>query len=152
MWWSPFVKVYFFLSIHNGGLNNYVMISQKSGTIYLIQIIFEWKIRMNQKTKSRSFFSVFLLIHEQFLSPWTTRDACLRFPSMIKFLQFLSHFQFLIEARNIFMYSNLNLLSSLCVCTLQFVFPSLLKLSYKYWLYLFQSNYYCYYCNYYCYI
>ena len=41
--------------------------------------------------------------------------------------------------------SNLNLFRSLCAYTLQFVFPSLLKLAYKYWYYLFQRNYY-YYC------
>ena len=38
--------------------------------------------------------------------------------------------------------STLNLLSSLCAYTLQFVFPSLLKSAYKYWYYLLQRNYY----------
>ena len=56
------------------------------------------------KNESKTFFLVFLLTHERFLNPWAAKDVCLRFPSIIWFLQFLSHFLFLTEAKNIFIW------------------------------------------------
>ena len=38
--------------------------------ILLIQIIFEWKVSINQKTEVKArYFEVFLQIHEWFLNP-----------------------------------------------------------------------------------
>ena len=35
----------------------------------LIEIIFEWKVTMNQKNEDKTFFKVCLMIHEQFFNP-----------------------------------------------------------------------------------
>ena len=66
----------------------------------LIQVIFEWKVSMNQENEGKAFFKVFLQIHKWFLNPLTSKGVCLRFQFWC--LQFSNHFLFLIEARNIF--------------------------------------------------
>ena len=49
-----------------------------------------------------------LQIHKWFLNTYTAKDVCLRFPSIIWFLQLSCYFLFLIEARDIFIGSTLN--------------------------------------------
>ena len=97
---------------------------------------------MNLKSKGKAFFQVFLQIYECFLNPQTAKDECIRFRSVIWFLQFPSHLQ---KLGTYSFGSTLNLLSSLCAYTFQFVFPKLLKSAHKYWYYLFQRNCQCYY-------
>ena len=58
--------------------------------IPLTEINFVCKVAMNQQNEDKTFSQVFLLIHDPFL------------PSTIWLFQFLSHYLFLVEARNTF--------------------------------------------------
>ena len=43
--------------------------------IILIQIIFEWKVSMNQENEGKAFFKVFLQIHKWFLNLLTSKGV-----------------------------------------------------------------------------
>ena len=94
----------------------------------IIQIIFEWMVSMIQRNKDKTLFQVFLQIHEWFLNTQTAKDVCLRFPSIIQFLQYSSHFLLLIEVRNIFIwFYNKSTQHPVCVHT-SVCFPQFAKI------------------------
>ena len=97
----------------------------------LIQIIFEWKVSMNQKNEVKSSFRLFLQIYEWFLNPQTAKDVVYVFRALFGFCNFQATSCFLQKLGKYSFDSALNLFNSLCKYALHFVFASLLKSAYK---------------------
>ena len=94
----------------------------------LIQIILEWKVSMNEKTRLKPSFRYPCRFMSGSLALRLRRTF---FRALFGFCNIQATFCFLQKLGAYSFDFTLNLLCSLCACTLQFVFPSLLKSTYK---------------------